>query len=316
MAPTWSNVKISVIIPCYNSAEYISDCIASIMKQSLPVYEIIIVDDGSTDDTVAIAQSLGNPIHVVKQPNLGVSIARNVGVSHSQGDLIAFMDADDLWEPEKVKLQTDYLLEHVDAVAVVSGFKIFGAGFKTMDCQIADEVLLHSQPIDFLAFPLIFPSVMLVRASVAKLVSFPADVRDGEDLIYAAQLRALGPIGSAGGLLAYRRQHSEQVTKSAHYFTKNFKARLAWAKNNHAKIHIESVDFAESQMFAGAVKNVMSSYWMRDFKRFKSLRQELLHLWPEEIPVSAELKRYVPPLTLIKFKDIIDSVLKRLRMRR
>lgn len=96
-------MRISVIIPCYNSARYLEDCMLSVLSQSMPDFEAILIDDGSTDDTLALAQRIAKRdrrVRVLSQENAGVSAARNLGLEHAQGEWIAFVDSDDLL-PEK-----------------------------------------------------------------------------------------------------------------------------------------------------------------------------------------------------------------------
>jgi glycosyltransferase involved in cell wall biosynthesis len=95
------NESISVIIPAYNAERYLREAMASIQAQSHPVKEIILVDDGSTDGTAALAKSMSG-ITVLQQANAGVAAARNTGVQAARGTLLAFLDADDEWTPDAV----------------------------------------------------------------------------------------------------------------------------------------------------------------------------------------------------------------------
>lgn len=105
--------KVSVIIPIYNAEKFISETIESVMAQTYPDWEIIAVDDGSTDKTPEILKEykkkLPKKLHVITQKNSGVSIARNTGVSDAKGEYIAFLDHDDLWLPEKLEKQVKVL---------------------------------------------------------------------------------------------------------------------------------------------------------------------------------------------------------------
>lgn len=103
---------VSVIIPAYNCSEHISEAIESVLAQDYPNKEIIVVDDGSTDETTDILASYEEKITLVKQQNSGSAAARNTGIKASHGEFIAFLDADDLWFPGKLSLQTEYMLAH------------------------------------------------------------------------------------------------------------------------------------------------------------------------------------------------------------
>src|SRR5271165_4876357 len=100
-AATRPPITISAIIPLYNGERFIQHALASIAGQTLAPRELIVVDDGSTDDGVSIVERFGRtrPVTLIRKPNGGQSSARNVGVAHATGDLIAFLDQDDLWYP-------------------------------------------------------------------------------------------------------------------------------------------------------------------------------------------------------------------------
>ena len=94
--------SVTVIIPCYNGAAYLREAIDSALDQTHPPLEVIVIDDGSTDDSAAIAESYGPPVCVIRQENQGESVARNRGIDEAKGDWVAFLDADDLWKPTKL----------------------------------------------------------------------------------------------------------------------------------------------------------------------------------------------------------------------
>ena len=95
--------KVSVIIPTYNRADFIEDAVESVLCQTYKDYEIIIVDDGSTDGTEDVLQKYHNKIRYIYKSNGGEASARNTGIKHAQGAYIAFLDSDDLWLPERLK---------------------------------------------------------------------------------------------------------------------------------------------------------------------------------------------------------------------
>src|SRR5437588_13065345 len=99
-------MKISVVIPTYNYGQYIDAAIQSALAQSLPPDEIIVVDDGSTDDTESIVSRFNGKVKLVRQHNLGPSAARNAGAALAQGDYVAFCDADDMCLPTKLQKHT------------------------------------------------------------------------------------------------------------------------------------------------------------------------------------------------------------------
>jgi len=104
---------VSVIIPVYNGARYLRAALESVFAQTYRHFEVIVVDDGSTDDSGVIAKSFPDVIYI-HQENRGVAAARNHGIDAARGEFLAFLDQDDLWTPEKLTLQIYQLLSHSD----------------------------------------------------------------------------------------------------------------------------------------------------------------------------------------------------------
>ncbi len=104
-----STPRISAVIPAYNAEDFLSRAIESVLAQTLPVAELIVVDDGSTDATSRVAEGFGGPVRCIRQSNQGVSAARNCGIRQARGDWIAFLDADDEWLPHKNQMQWEQL---------------------------------------------------------------------------------------------------------------------------------------------------------------------------------------------------------------
>ena len=101
---------VSVVIPAYNAMTYLPAAVDSVLKQTFSDFEVLIVDDGSTDQTAQwVTQLTDRRVKLISQPNQGAAAARNTGIAHAQGDYIAFLDADDLWEPSKLEKQVQRL---------------------------------------------------------------------------------------------------------------------------------------------------------------------------------------------------------------
>jgi len=109
--------KISVIIPTYNSREYICEAIESVLRQSYKNYEIIVIDDGSTDDTVRLLDSKYRGLRIVSQKNAGLATARNTGLKLAKGDYIQFLDADDTILPGKFEETITYFEKGYDVIS-------------------------------------------------------------------------------------------------------------------------------------------------------------------------------------------------------
>jgi glycosyltransferase involved in cell wall biosynthesis len=117
--------QVSVVIPVYNGLRYLAVAIESVLAQNPSPAEIIVVDDGSTDGGGAVARAFGSRVCVLTQANRGPAAARNLGVAHASGDLLAFLDADDLWLFTKLARQMQVLQDDPLCEAVIGGVENF-----------------------------------------------------------------------------------------------------------------------------------------------------------------------------------------------
>jgi len=136
-------VIISVVIPAYNAERTILETIESVQKQTFSDFEVVVIDDGSTDRTSELVKSIGDErIKVFSYPNGGMCTARNRGVSHATGDFIAPLDSDDLWTADKLELQLAALQKHPDAGVAYSWTSDFIDGQEEISCAY-DPVLFE-----------------------------------------------------------------------------------------------------------------------------------------------------------------------------
>jgi len=112
-------MKISVIIPVYNGARYLAETLDSVFAQTLAPHEVIIVDDGSTDESPDILRRYGDRLRVFRQENQGVATARNAGLTHVTGDAIAFLDQDDLWPADRNRIMAEALAANTELGVVL-----------------------------------------------------------------------------------------------------------------------------------------------------------------------------------------------------
>lgn len=115
--------KFSVIIPAYNRASYIAATLRSVFAQTFSDYEVIVVDDASTDDTVEIVRTFGERVKVLEQKNSGPGAARNLGSKHARGEYLAFLDSDDLWFPWTLAAYDELLRQ--EQVSIIAGCPYF-----------------------------------------------------------------------------------------------------------------------------------------------------------------------------------------------
>jgi len=121
---TVENPLVSVIVPVYNGGRYLRAALESVFAQTYRAIEVIVVDDGSTDDSGTIAQSFPE-VRYIHQTNQGVAAARNNGIEAARGEFFAFLDQDDLWTTDKLRVQVDYFLNHPDVGYTLTQQKFF-----------------------------------------------------------------------------------------------------------------------------------------------------------------------------------------------
>lgn len=156
---------VSVIVPVYNGEQYLSEALQSIVAQSYTKIEIIIVDDGSTDNSAKIAQSFSDARYYY-QENQGPGKARNFGIVQSRGELIAFLDQDDLWTPNKLAVQVAFMLENPQIDYVFALQKIFFDNHNKLPPAVLK--LWEKEKIYQHAHAAYLPSSLMTRAAVFK----------------------------------------------------------------------------------------------------------------------------------------------------
>lgn len=167
---------VSVIIPVYNAEKYLSEAIKSVLAQAYSPIEIIVVDDGSTDNSAIVAQQFGDRIQYLYQENSGAAMTRNRGVEQSHGDYLSFLDADDLWSKNKIKLQLAAFEKHPNLDIVFGHVQ----QFFSPDLDRETQQKLHCPDT---AIPGNTPSSMLVKSTAFQRVGlFSTQWRIGEPL--------------------------------------------------------------------------------------------------------------------------------------
>ncbi len=177
---------ITVLIPVYNGARYLSECIQSVLDQTLPAAEIIIVDDGSEDHTPEVAEAWGARVRYRRVPHGGLPYARNHGLRFTGTELIAFIDADDIWLPRKLELQMAALCRDTRPAMV------FGAVQQFVSDDLAPteaaELKCKTEPLRGW-----FPSTLLMRKNDCDSVGpFDELIQIGEFIEWCARAQDAG----------------------------------------------------------------------------------------------------------------------------
>jgi glycosyltransferase involved in cell wall biosynthesis len=219
---------VSAVMPAYNAEPFIKEAIESVRAQTLPVAELIVVADGSTDRTVEVAESMG--VQVFNQRNLGLGAARNRCVLESSQPWIAFIDSDDVWEPDKIARQMEIVSANPDVALVTCDYNVFGPSGVISE-SILDKYRkgYEAQPkrsceggaiIDQLdprfadAYYFLLPTLVMVRRDVLEVTGlFDGSLDSADDFDCFMRVLAHHRMGIAETVLARRREHENNASR-------------------------------------------------------------------------------------------------------
>lgn len=198
---------VSVIIPVFNGERFLREAVQSVLGQKYSRIEIIIVDDGSTDGTEAVAKSFPETVRYLRQTNQGPAAARNRGIEQAQGSLLAFADADDLWPAGKLELQLPYLTGDA-AVEIVMGRIQQVLLSQTVDGQTRAEEFADP------AFSVNLGSAIIRKSVFERVGLFDETMRYSEDVDWFMRAREAGArIVTIDAVTLFYRQHEENMTR-------------------------------------------------------------------------------------------------------
>jgi len=193
---------VSVVLPVYNGAAFLGEALASVRAQDHPAVEIIVIDDGSTDGSAALARSFPG-VRCETQPNQGNAAARNRGIALARGDFVALLDQDDRWRPAKLRRQVEALLAHPEAgYSLCHGVLALEPG---MALPAAYNAAAYAQP-----FPAYVPSALMLRpAAFARVGAFDTSYRAGNDSDWFFRALDAGvPLAMVPEVLLEKRVHA------------------------------------------------------------------------------------------------------------
>jgi len=201
------SIQISVIIPIHNDARFIHEALTSVLSQGIGDMEVLIVDDGSTDDFEDRLAGFNDPrIRVIKQVNSGAAEARNNGIRHAEGEFVAFLDADDIWAPGKLKLQLEALSCRKDVNMVFGQVKEFH------DASVDGHDELQKDAKTFAGYSPI--ALLISQKDFLRVGYFQSQWRVAEFIDWYDRARHLGLSEiMLSDVLAYRRIHSGNIDR-------------------------------------------------------------------------------------------------------
>ena len=259
---------VSIIMPCYNAANHLSASVGSVLAQTFADWELIAVDDGSSDDTLAWLQAQTDTrIHTRSQPNQGVSAARNAGLTAARGDYVAFLDADDTWSPGFLGAMLTTLQAHPDAILAYCGWQHLqpsgnhGEPFIPPNYETPHkaEALLAScrWPIH---------AALVKRDAVLAANGFDPLLKNAEDFALWLRVGTTAPIVQVPKVLAFYHLHEgEQASDNqARAALQHWQAQLKYLGEHPAAMARLDPSYIRDLTLGELLRRGYACYWKRD----------------------------------------------------
>jgi glycosyltransferase involved in cell wall biosynthesis len=268
---------VTVVIPNYNYAKYLSDCLSSVLQQTYTPLQIILVDDGSEDDSLVIAQTYSDRVQIFTSAHGGVNAARNLGIRNANGKYIAFCDSDDVWLPTKIERQVRFLEKNSEYGLVYSGIKIVTEDLTLIEYK--DAINFGDCSKEFIKRPgeaiiLLGASTALMRLDLVNDIDgFDESLNGpGEDLDFFRRISAKTLINFVDEHLVLYRQHQVSASRvsSEEYYDGNRKVLLKLFRDNWHSTSVTSRRVSWIKLHWTFFKNEMNKG-----KFFSAVRQFL-----------------------------------------
>lgn len=240
--------KISVVIAAYNSMSYLPETLDSVLSQTFTDFEVLIIDDGSSDNIVAWASEITDPrVKLITQKNQGVAGARNTGIAHARGKYVAFLDADDLWAPTKLEKQIQCFESKPEVGLVYTWTLLVDQQGRSMGSVIAAhtegnawEELLVGDVVGSGS------SAMIRRSCFDKVGLFDLEIPHIPDCDMWARVAAHYPIAVVKEILVYYRQHPSGMSRDYEKQAKDSRVKIekAFAQAPFELLHLRSKAYA------------------------------------------------------------------------
>jgi len=290
------NPRVSVIIPTYNYGHYLSEAINSVLSQTLPIDEIIVVDDGSTDNTEEIVGTFGDKVIYVRKGNAGLSAARNTGIERSTGDLVAFLDADDIWYPEKTEKQVA-LFEVDESIGMVYScvreFESDTGETVTTWCEgkegwMADDLLRFEG-----AAVSAIGSTGLVKREVFETIgNFDTNLKHSEDWDFSYRLARKYKLGLVREVLVDYRNHGQNMHMNVSLMERsmNYCFDKAFATDDDAVLRFRRRSY-------GNLYSVLAASYFHSGKLLDFVRCSIKSVWFSPGSLARRLFRRSKPIS-------------------
>ncbi|MGQ9503351.1 MAG: glycosyltransferase family 2 protein [Thermogutta sp.] len=302
---TSKSPRISVVIPVFNGERFLAEAIRSALAQTLPPYEILVVDDGSTDESAELAESFGPPVRVLREENRGEAAARNCGIEAARGDWIAFLDCDDVWKPEKLALQAAFFANGTDCIH--TNFFYFGAIEGTVDVAQVPAATRYSLGYVAKRNPFRISSIVVRRDLDLR---FPEWTQDGEDLIYFLELCASCRIHLVADFVTGYRVHSKGQSARTDMLVRRFQALQRYVESSPHLSPADKEAVVQGFLALMGEQAVLAKY-RRNWPEYWAIRHCLAQ-WQGPLPEEAApiVHEFIFPPFVYRIKDWLDRYLR------
>ena len=303
--------KVSVIIPLYNQKDYIADAINSVLNQSHPNIEIIVINDGSTDNPETILCKFKNKIILINQENKGTSAAKNTGIKASEGQFIQFLDADDILYKNKIEIQLNYssshhLNNHYVSYCEIAQFNNFTNNYFLRYIGYIKDIF--SSYYNFWnRYPTLIHSLLFNKNIFEDFGLFNEELYVNEDRLYFSKLSLSGVKFSYIPLIGgFRRLHSNNINKNREHVYQNsikFYNQIHESiddQNHYSEFYYSKYDMMCANLTYMFLLDISSGISTKNlYKLRKLLKKENIKFVFEPIP--SKFKKYKSVYLLFKF---------------
>jgi glycosyltransferase involved in cell wall biosynthesis len=304
--------SVSVIMPCLNSAKHVRASIESALGQTLHDIELIVVDNGSTDETLAIVASIKDPrIRVLRQSMPGVSAARNMGVQAAAAPFVAFLDSDDSWSPVCLARLHAALSVRPDAVLAYCGWQNVGLpGPRGQPFVPPDYETPEKRSVLFAGCRWPIHAALVRRRAVLEAGGFNTQLRNAEDYLLWLEVAGTRPIVRVPEPLAFYHFHGgvQASLDEARAALHQFEAQKAYvAAHPDFEMHIGKKNVREV-MIKGLLKRAYDCYWRRDLRAARKIFRRVVR---EHVSSLRHWKYVLPALLPYSLHKLLLTSLRR-----
>ena len=261
-----NNTRVSVIIPNYNNGKYLEQCIDSVLSQDYDNLEVIVVDDGSTDNSLELLQEYRTRITIISIPHAGASAARNSGILAASGGVIAFLDSDDYWRHDKIRLQIELMLKENLVVVYSGGIETNSGGIQLKVYTPVYSGFCYQYYVKFPAKSIIglpCSSALIKKENLAISGLFDPTFLDfAEDWDFFRRLSKTGKTGFINQSLVFYRRHDRNVSNGNFWLhhKSNMRAVLKMLSED-SRINLRQKVRIKNVMYTQLVKNAIKHRW-------------------------------------------------------